>query len=218
VPRKAVHSNIVEFGEELKELDFILGQFSEVASGKRQKFDIKTISSSDLMVFLAAMPAVAACIAHATEKIINLYKSLLEIKKIKGELEKQGLTEDQMKGITEHAASKMNEGIEVLTAEIVEEYYKGKDSGRKNELKNAVRIALNKLANRIDQGYNIEVRAEPVEEKKPAGEEQKEADETTKYLRIVIEAGKTLRFIKPAGGRLLQLPETTSKPKTTKKE
>jgi hypothetical protein len=213
IPREAVHSNIVEFGEELKELDFILGTFSEVASGKRQKFDIKTISSSDLMVFLAALPPVAACIAHAAEKIINIYKSLLEIKKLKGDLEKQGLAEAEMKGIIEHAASKMNKGIDKLTAEVVKEYYKGKDRGRKNELKNAVRIALGKLANRIDQGFNIEIRAEPPKEKELDEEEQQERDENAKHLQVVIEAQKTLSFIKLEGSRLLQLPETNSKAK-----
>lgn len=209
IPREAVHSNMVEFGEELKELDFILGTFSEVASGKRQTFDIKTISSSDLMVFLYAIPPVAACIAHAAEKIITLYKTLLEIKKLKGDLKKQGLAEEEMEGITEHAASKMKCGIEELTAEIIEEYYKGTDGGRKNELKNAVRIALNKLANRIDQGFNIEVRAEPLEVKDLEEEEQRGPDKNAKYLKTVVDAGKTLRFMKPEGDRLLRLPEET---------
>lgn len=213
VPREAVHGNIVEFGKELKELDFILGTFSEVASGKRQKFDIKTISSTDLMVFLYAIPPVVACIAHAAEKIINIYKSLLEIKKLKGDLEKQGLTEKETRAITEHANSMMDKGIKKLTTEIFKEYYKGKDRGRKNELKNAVRIALRKLANRIDQGFNIEVRVEPPEEKELEQEEQQEPDENAKYLQIVIEAQKTLSFIKLEGSRLLQLPEGDSTPK-----
>ncbi len=220
VPREAVHSNIVEFGDELKQLDFILGTFSEVASGKRQKFDIKTISSTDLMVFLVAIPSVAACIAHAVERIINIYKTLLEIKKLKGELKKQGLAEEEMKLITEHAASKMEAGIEELTDEIFKVYYKSKDGGRKNELKNAVRIALRKLANRIDQGFNIEVRAEPPEEKELEQGEQQEVDENAKYLQIVLETQKALSFMKPDGGRLLRLPETGSraKKKATKKK
>ena len=83
IPRNAVHNNIQEFGKELQDLNFILGTFSELASGDRETFEIKTISSTELMVFLAAIPPVAACVAHAAEKIINFYKTLLEIKKLK---------------------------------------------------------------------------------------------------------------------------------------
>ena len=186
IPRGAVHNNIYEFGRELQDLNFVFGTFSELATGERETFEIKTISSSDLMVFLAAVPPVAACLAHAAEKIINLYKTLLEIKKLKSELKKQGLKEDEMKGINDHANSVMSKGVEELTTEVVEEYYQGNDDKRKNELTNAVRISLNKLANRIDQGFNIEVRAEPAEE--PEGEEVETEDEqkTREYVDRVL--------------------------------
>lgn len=218
IPRQAVHASMDEFGQELQDLDLIFGTFSEVASGKRETFEIKTISSSDLMVFLAATPPVAACIAHAAEKVINVYKSLLEIKKLKGELEKQGLAEDEMKGITDHATSMMDKGIEKLTIEVVEEYYQEKDGGRKNELKNAVRIALNRLANRIDKGFNIEVRAEPLAEDEDEEGQQEEVGEAREHVERVIAAAQTLRFMKPEGGRLLELPEKPSRGKATKKE
>lgn len=133
IPRKAVHNNIQEFGKELQDLNFIFGTFSELASGDRETFKIKSISSSELMVFLAAVPPVAACVAHAADKIINLYKTLLEIKKLKGELEKQGVEDAKMTGIDDHANSLMSDGVEILTIEIVEEYYQGTDIKRKNE-------------------------------------------------------------------------------------
>lgn len=217
VPRNAVHNNIQEFGKELQDLNFVLGTFSELASGERETFQIKTISSSELMVFLAAVPPVAACVAHAAEKIINFYKSLLEIKRLKGDLKKQGLEEDKLKGINEHANSLMSNGVEQLTNEIVEEYYQGDDDKRKNELTNAVRIALNKLANRIDQGFNIEVRAEPVEEPEEGEGEAEEAQVNREYVDRVLSVSETLQFMKITGPRILHLPEKTTKPKAAKK-
>jgi hypothetical protein len=218
VPRDAVHNNIQEFGKELQDLDFLFGTFSELASGERQTYEIKSISSSELMVFIAAIPPVAACVAHAAERIVNLYKTLLEIKKLRGELKKQGLNDDEMKGITDHANTVMKNGIDELTVEIVDEYYQGNDNGRKNELKNSVSISLNKLANRIDQGFNIEVRAEPPEEPEEEPEEGPEEDKTRQQIQRVLDASKTLQFMKIEGGRILHLPEKTVNPKTAKKE
>jgi hypothetical protein len=220
IPRNAVHNNIQEFGKELQDLNFILGTFSELASGDRETFEIKAISSTELMVFLAAIPPVAACVAHAAEKIINFYKTLLEIKKLKGELKKQGLEEEEMGGINEHANTLMSNGVEEVTQEIVEEYYQGNDDNRKNELTNAVRIALNKLANRIDQGFNVEVRAEPMEEPEE-GEEDKvsaEDQEKSEYVSRVLSASETLQFMKLTGPRILHLPEKPTKSKATKSE
>jgi len=211
IPRSAVHNNVQEFGKELQDINFILGTFSELSSGNRETFKINTISSSDLMVFLAAIPPVAACIAYAAEKIINLYKTLLEIKKLKGELKKQGLAEEEMKGINDHADTVMSKGVEELTIKIVEEYYVGNDPQRKNELSNAVSIALNKLANRIDQGFNVEVRAEPTNKSEDKGTASEDAQKNKEYIDRVLSVSKTLRFMKHAGPRILHLPEKTIK-------
>ena len=67
------------------------------------------------------------------------------------------MPEEQTKGIEDHANKLMESGIDKLSKAIVEEYYKGDDGGRKHELINAMRIALNRIANRIDRGFNIEV-------------------------------------------------------------
>lgn len=216
VPRKAVHNNIQEFGKELQDLNFIFGTFSEIASGNRETFKIKSISSSELMVFLEAVPVVAACVAHASEKIINLYKTLLEIKKLKGELKKQGVEDEKMEGIDDHANSIMANGVEELTMEIVDQYYQGNDDKRRNELSNAIRIALNKIANRIDQGFNIEVRAEPPAEPEEGEENTEEKQKNAEYVNRVIAASETLEFIKITGSRILHLPEKTTKSDKTK--
>jgi len=216
VPRDAVHNNIQEFGKELQDLNFIFGTFSELASGKRDTFKIKTISSSDLMVFLAAIPPVAACIAHATERIVKVYKTLLEIKKLKAELKQQGLKDEALKGITEYASSVMSDRIKELTMEIVDAYYEGNDSNRKNELTNAVRISLNRLANRIDRGFNIEVRAEPSEEPEEGDGEDDEKKKARMQIQTVIDASISLQFMKLQGGRILHLPEKATSTKTTK--
>jgi hypothetical protein len=54
VPRVAVRNQLLNFSEELKELGFILNTFSEVATGKPDTLELRTLSSSDLLVYLRA--------------------------------------------------------------------------------------------------------------------------------------------------------------------
>jgi len=216
VPREAIDNNLANFGKEISELNFILNAFSEVALGKKGDFKIRTISSTDLMVYLDAVPVLAACLAHAVERIIALYKQLLEIRKLKNELRNQAVPEEALSGIEEHANTVMEMGIQELAVEIVDERYSKDDGGRRNELKNAIRISLNKIANRIDRGYNIEVRTEPL----PAPKTKEQTEEEANFrnqVSVVLRAQKTLEFMHLEGEPILRLPEADAKKPHTKK-
>ena len=203
VPRDAVDNRLVPFADELRELSFILQTFSEVATGKPDDLAIKTISSSGLLVYILASPLFAACLARAVERVVGLYKSLLEIRKIQLEIRSLGVPDESTQGIEEYANHHMDRGIEKVSVEIVNEFYMGADGGRKNELTNAVRISLNKIANRIDNGYNIEVRCEPL----PAAEETAENAEQRAAIAAVQAASANMQFLKLEGKPLLRLPE-----------
>lgn len=56
IPREAVHDKLEEFTEELDDIRFILNTFSELATGHKDDLKIRTLSSSGLMLFLAAAP------------------------------------------------------------------------------------------------------------------------------------------------------------------
>lgn len=217
IPRAAVKNNLNAFGKELQELNFIFGTFSELATGQRENYEVKSLSSSELMVFLAAIPPVAACVAHAAERVVSFYKTLLEIRRHKAELKALGIKEAEMKGITNHANAFMEEKIDKLTVEIVDTYYKGKDEPRRNELRNSVTIALNRIANRIDQGFNIEVRVEPVPEEKDE-EKKASAKDLRQHVATIRGAREGLQFLKLKGDSILHLPESTDQEKPQKKK
>lgn len=215
IPRAAVDNHLTDFADELNELSFILNTFSEIGTGKKDNLNIKTISSTDLTVYLNAAAPFAACLAVAIERIVALYKQLLEIRKLRTDLQKQGVPPEQTAGIEDYANKLMDNGIEKLSLEIVAEFYKEKDEGRKNELSNASRIALNRLANRIDRGYNFEVRTEPI----PAEKEQNEnQEELRKQIQIIQSAAKNMEFIKLEGEPILKLIESKEKHKGKKEK
>jgi hypothetical protein len=63
---------------------------------------------------------------------------LLEIRKLRQEIRKQGVPDDDTSGIESYANQLMEKGIEKIAVEVVNEYHKKDDKGRKNELTNKV--------------------------------------------------------------------------------
>ncbi len=211
VPRAFLDNRLDRFAGELEELNQIFSVFSEISTGSRPGFEIKTISSTDLSVYLEVSAIVGACIATAVERIIALYKQLLEIRKLQGELAKQGLEKKNLKGIEDHANSVMELGIEKLVNELIAEYLVKGEACRKNELSIELKYSLKKIANRIDRGFNIEVR---MEEPEVAADSADEATEAQKVLlkahAKVAEASESMQFLKLEGEPILQLTESKS--------
>lgn len=210
VPREAIEYRLDAFASECREFDFIFGTFSEVVTGHRDHYRISTISSSDLSVFLDSAPAVAALVATAAERIVAFYKQLLEVRKLRSEMLKQDVPKEAFKAIDEHSNSKMSNAIDEIAKGIMVDHGDKHDSGRRNELENSLRISLQKLANRIDRGYHIEVRIGLL----PEPEEGDEAmdEELQANADAIHKASKPLEFIRLEGDPILSLPEVEEKP------
>lgn len=213
IPRSAVDNQLLDFSEELKDLGFILNTLSEVATGKKDALEIKTISTSDLLIHLKASAPYAACVAVCIERVVALYKQLLEIRKLSAEIRKQGVPDDKTVGIEEHANSLMETGIEKIAIDVVSEFHKKDDKHRKNELTTAVRIALNRVANRIDKGFNLEVRAAPVPEPEEGEEKATNSAELLKATQTIQAAMPSMQFMNLEGRPILHLPEGQKKTK-----
>ncbi len=216
VPRQAVKNKLNSFSKELSELDGIFGTFSELAIGKRPDFEIRSISSSELNVFLEIMPPVAVCLVIAVERIITTYKQLLEIRILRKKLREEGVPQNQLSGVSRHANSLMSKTIDKLTPELLDKYFKG-DDNRRNELSNELRFSLRKIAKRIDKGYNIDIRIEPISDSEDKKIAPKAAAENARIVDTIRAAYDTLKFISLEGEPILSLPESKRKKKDTDK-
>lgn len=215
VPRAFVDNRLDRFAEELEELNRIFGVFAELATGSRPSFEIKTISSTDLSVFLDVGAIVGACVATAVERVIALYKNLLEIRKLQGELVRQGVDKKNLKGLEDHAGAIMDSGIDGLVKELLAEYKGKSDVGRKNELSIELKYALKKVANRIDRGFSIEVRMEePIMPAEADAESNEGLASLARSHEKIQAASANLQFLKLSGEPILKLAEGKSeKPK-----
>lgn len=211
IPRESIDYRLDAFAKECKEFDFIFGTFSEIVTGDRSHYKINTISSSDLSVFLDSLPAVSALVATAAERVVAFYKQILEVKKLRSEMLKQGISEEALSAIDESQNTKMANEIENLTTQIIEKYKNNHEPGRVNELKNSLVMSLHKLANRIDRGMHIEVRIAEIADN---GEDDAEIDQDLENATNDIQrVTKSLQFIRPDGDPILSLPEEITTPK-----
>jgi hypothetical protein len=203
IPRQAVEDKLGQFAKELHELEFILNTFAQVSTGKKEDLKIRTLSSSGLLVYLLATPAFAACVAKSIDYVVGLYKKLLEIRKMRLEIERLEMPDisEQMK---ERANNVMSDGLEDVTVKIIDEFYVGKDGERKHELTNSVRVSLNRIANRIDKGFNIEVRIEPL-----TAPTTEASAQVTKAQATIQAATPNMQYLKLEGPAILALPENS---------
>jgi hypothetical protein len=102
----------------------------------------------------------------------------------------------------DYANTQMDTAIEKFSVEFINECYVGSDGGRKNELRTGVRISLNMIANRIDRGFNFEVRIEPPKAASADGE-------VNKAVQAIQAASVNMQYMKLEGPPILALPEKT---------
>jgi len=209
IPRQFVSNELSNLGDEFQDLDQILGVFDELATGSRSGFKVRTISSTDFSVFLDSTHAVCACLAVALERLIALYKQLLEIRKLRAELEKQGVKELELAGVSAHAENKMSDGIDGIVHEMMTEYKKNPE--RDKELTIELRRSLKRLAGRIDRGFNLEVRMRELpEEASRSPADQAAAAKASSDFNRIKAASKTLKFLKVEGDPILSLGQETN--------
>ena len=102
----------------------------------------------------------------------------------------------------------MDVGIDKLVNDLLSEF-KGKvDTGRKNELSVELKYSLKKIANRIDRGFNIEVRMEePIQPADADAHVTADVKALVQSHETIRAASETLQFLKLEGEPILRLAE-----------
>ena len=204
LPREYLHNRFDKLAKEFKELNGILSVLSEVGTGTSEHFEIRSLSTTDPFITLGMCLGALSTVALAIKPIISAYKEILEVRLLHAQLAEKNISEKRLKGIEEHAEEIMEKAIDEIKAELLERY-PGTDKGRKNELSNALGPALKKLANRVDRGFNVEIRVEPIADDEEDEQENKSAED----VQIILDAMDGLEFMKLEGEPILHLPESS---------
>lgn len=207
IPRAAVDTELRKLGEEFVQLESIFLPFEELTTGSRPPLQVKSISASAFTAYIVSQPETAACIALAIERLVALYKQLLEIRELRHKLKENSVPDSALTEIDEHANSVMREGMSPLVNDIFDRFCGMNNEGRVNELKIEVTRSLNKIANRIDEGYNFEVRTAPLPSAPGESEDGDDPAARATYAEDVLSRSEAMRFINRTGEGILSLPE-----------
>jgi len=204
LPREYIDNRFDKLAKEFKELNGILVVLSEVGTGTAENFELKQLSTTDPLITLGASLAALSTIAIAIKPIISAYKEIIEVRILHAKLAEMQVQKERLQGVEEHVEEIMEKAIEKIKCELIDGTPVA-DKERKNELSTALSIALNKLANRIDRGFNIEVRVEPIEIGENAEEEE---SDDIKHIQAIEAAMKEMKFMNIDGKPILHLPES----------
>jgi hypothetical protein len=157
IPRDLFENHLGDFAKELQFINRFVLDFSEAVSGHPEPVDVQRLSSSMPTISLAADLGVMLLIGKIVEKFLDAWKKVEEIREIRERLRKLGM--DSEATATE-LKNKINKTISDVVDETVNETIERSpvESGRKNELRIALRNDTLKLYSQIERGLNVEVR------------------------------------------------------------
>ena len=211
-----------DFKEHVSNIEFIILTFQEMSGMSLASATIRRISSSDWEVFVACSGPAAAGIAFALERIVSMYKTYLEIKLLKKQLAEKEVPESVLKGLADHLDSKIGADVDSISKIIIDKYCSIKDSGRKSELHNKLRIALTKLIKMVDMAAIIDVVGNPPDKPSaPEGgaqdtPEQRQLSEqytqTLELLEVVEKHGHVISDLGERSKAQLELPDPDCAP------
>lgn len=211
IPRKAVHENLSEFGAELRKLSRIVSVFREAVHGDRPDVKLKTVASSEFSILCLLDLETAKLISEAVGRLIEGYKLVIGLKEKVQALRSDGVPDEVLKGVVDHANERMKTTVNAVSEEIVIKFPDGKiQETRRRELKIELTGALGEIASRIDHGFSFEVRASKTvkpkdgEEESPAEAEARQViDQTTEEIA---SRQDDLKYLRVNGSPILSLP------------
>lgn len=158
LPVEAETRTLDDLSKESKEWHRIYETISETFDPDREPAKIATLASGSWLIYLATSAAALYGFAKCIKGVNEILAEAIKMKSLFAQLVEAKAPKKIQKDLEEHNASKAKTDLEKLAAQLVDEHYKGNDVGRKNELKNALSIALQKLARKLADGAKVDLR------------------------------------------------------------
>lgn len=206
VPRDEIESRIDLFQEEVKHLNRLSGVFSEISYGHRVHAQIRSISSSDLVITIVLGALAAKYLSEAVKNFVDSYKTVYQL---------QGNVDALTTTLPENLVEQMKEYIDGKIDSVIEDYVENRlnevidkklDKGRKAEVKSEAKHLLKQVARRIDRGfrYIISLGKKSEEDKENPDDILEDTDR-----KEVVANAKFISMFKKIGAPLLSLEDSS---------
>lgn len=183
-PENVTENKIKNITSNLHKWDQVFKTLKEITGEEVEDTKISLVNNGSLEFFFENAPQIALCLSIALERLATLYKRVLEIRTARLKLAELGAPKTESNAIQEHERKLIEKEIKEIVEQIFKEYAVKLESGRKNELKNALTSNIKFIAKSIDSGIAVEITPPEVYEpdivNEPETEENKKDKENAK--------------------------------------
>lgn len=204
LPRDLFSNNLPNLIKELSTINNIVRIFSEVALGEVEEIEVRDISTSDPIFFLALAASTIALVGKAVTWALDTWERVENIRKVRAEI----ATLEETKSRPEMEQLLTNMIKETIEKKIVE--YSDvllnvarAEEARKHELRNHLDWALQSILSRIERGMVVEIRLLPPPVETDENGAEKPAPQAFQDIEKVISE---MVFPRLQGTPVLQLP------------
>ena len=208
LPRSLFDNNFEELIDELAEIDFILRAFSELATGSVELMEVRQISTTDPIFFLAMGYVTITMIAQAVTWALDTWERVQKIRKLRLEASNsQMFSEKEIDSIFGKKCQEIVEKAVTDKLDTLSAYIKS-ETGRKMEQIEHLKKVLYSLLARIERGMIVQVRyLKPPE----SVQEEGKPPDIPKEFKELKEITPRLIFPVMEGKPILQLPSIRGK-------
>lgn len=188
-------SKITNITKELNKWDKVLKTFKELVGESPDDTEINYVSNGSIEFFINNSPAIAAALAYSIDKIIKVYKNIVEIRQTRDKLKELGLPQSEQKVIEKQEKEHLTKELDKISSELIKEFASKKiEGGRLNEIKVAVKGHVVYMAKCIDNGITIEINPPEIDEPEILSEDETDENKADKK-KIKVDYDKKVKQI-----------------------
>lgn len=202
MPRAAINSELKKFGDEIQVFVKGMNFFSELATGSRETPRIKQLSTTDPILLLFINPATLFLWLKVVEKILDIRIKTYKLRQLKTQAEEAEAGRAAIEAIKKEIASKVDEGLKLIKDELFKEFKVKSD--RQGPLEKEAELVLENLAERIDNGYEIDGDIGEMPPEKGEDGQEKPA-RGAEYVERIKRVAATIRYLDAPAEPVLQL-------------
>jgi len=215
MPQNNVYNKITNLTKELNHWDKVLKTVTELVGDPPEDTEIALVSTGSLQFFIDHTSETAIVLATVLERVVRLYRNIVEIRIAKDKLKELGIAPAEQKAVDKQEKELFNREIDKLSKDIVTNFASSKiEEGRLNELQIAMKGHVKYVVKCVGDGMTIEITPpeiaassdEPVEGDEHARKElQVKQEKVMTTIEVVQKSMESVKSIGELGGDIAKL-------------
>jgi hypothetical protein len=164
LPIRRDKAQLKSLSKEIEDWNKILRPFQEAAGDDEREVQVRSISNSEFLLFLAASPWVADKLLAVVERLLTVYDKILDIRRKWRELVDLGVPTQDLAAARRTEKQLLDDAVAELASEVMKDVSKSVTANRRTEVEAAITISIRGVAKFLDRGGAVEVASPDIDE------------------------------------------------------